>query len=158
MKRLPHILVIIFIVLINIGCDQQSKQYAQKNLNDYSVTSYCNDFFRLQYAENTGAFLSWGSDLPEGAHFILLKVIPIIMLIGMLLYAMFSRSVEMFQAVGLSFVIGGGFSNLYDRVNYGMVIDFMNMGIGDLRTGIFNYADVAILIGIAILLITNYKK
>lgn len=157
-NRLVHILVVLFIVFINIGCDQQTKQYAQTHLEDYSVNSYMNDVFRLQYAENTGAFLSWGSDLPETWHFIFLKVFPVIMLFGMLVYVLFSRGVDAMQAIGLSFVIGGGLSNLYDRINYGMVVDFMNMGIGNIRTGIFNFADVAIMIGIGILLVTNFKK
>src|SRR5207249_7753307 len=46
-------------------------------------------------------------------------------------------------------ILGGGLSNLLDRVAYGgYVVDFINLGIGSLRTGIFNAADVAITVGV----------
>jgi signal peptidase II len=42
-------------------------------------------------------------------------------------------------------ILAGGLGNLIDRVtNHGQVTDFLNLGIGSLRTGIFNVADVAI--------------
>jgi signal peptidase II len=44
-------------------------------------------------------------------------------------------------------VAAGGASNLIDRLARGTVTDFMNVGIGPLRTGIFNLADVAITLG-----------
>lgn len=157
-KKLQRILLVLFIVLVNIGCDQKTKIIAQENLTDYSITSYMNDFFRIQYAENTGAFLGRGSDLPDPWHMILLKIIPVVMLAGMLLYTLFAKGVNMWQAIGMSFIVGGGMSNLYDRINYGMVVDFMNMGFGSLRTGIFNFADVAIMVGMGILIAANFKE
>ena len=55
-------------------------------------------------------------------------------------------------AAGLLLFVAGGISNLVDRIAMGSVIDFLNVGIGPIRTGIFNVADVAILAGIALLL------
>ena len=55
-------------------------------------------------------------------------------------------------------MISGGFSNLYDRItNHGGVVDFMNMGVGSLRTGIFNVADMAIMAGVLLLVIYSHK-
>ncbi|HXC20398.1 MAG TPA: signal peptidase II, partial [Steroidobacteraceae bacterium] len=57
--------------------------------------------------------------------------------------------------IALALIAGGGISNLIDRLLYGgRVTDFLNVGIGSLRTGIFNVADMAILAG-ALLLILN---
>jgi signal peptidase II len=53
--------------------------------------------------------------------------------------------------------IAGGTSNLLDRITYGMVIDFMNVGIGPLRTGIFNVADMAIMLGAGMLALEGYR-
>jgi len=50
-------------------------------------------------------------------------------------------------ALGLTLVAAGGVSNLIDRLLRGSVTDFMNLGVGALRTGIFNVADVAIVVG-----------
>jgi signal peptidase II len=46
--------------------------------------------------------------------------------------------------------VAGGISNWIDRVVNGSVVDFMNVGVGWLRTGIFNFADVAIMLGITL--------
>jgi signal peptidase II len=54
---------------------------------------------------------------------------------------------------GLALLIGGGVSNLVDRISRGAVVDFLNLGIGSLRTGIFNVADMAIMSGIALLIV-----
>ncbi len=161
-NRLKHILLITIVVLLNIGCDQQTKQMAVDHFNTPHYLgksySYLNNFFKLTFAENEGAFLSWGTDLPPIVHTIFLKVIPVIMLIGMFIYSLFSKKVDRWQGIALAFIIGGGLSNVYDRIAHGKVVDFMNMGIGDLRTGIFNFADVAILVGIGILFVAQYRQ
>ncbi|MEN8162170.1 MAG: signal peptidase II [Myxococcota bacterium] len=55
--------------------------------------------------------------------------------------------------VALGLVAGGGFANWLDRVlGDGSVTDFVSLGVGALRTGIFNLADVAIVLGVLLLL------
>jgi signal peptidase II len=61
------------------------------------------------------------------------------------------------QLFGLGLVFAGGASNLVDRISRGSVIDFMNVGLGGLRTGIFNVADVAILVGVGALLFSHVR-
>ena len=68
------------------------------------------------------------------------------------------RTVNTWQIIAYSFILGGGVSNIYDRLLYGSVVDFMNMGIGTLRTGIFNFADVSIMIGLFMILPYLFKK
>lgn len=150
--------IIALIILLNIGCDQKSKQIAQANLEPYEVSNYFYDTFRIIYVENEGAFLSTGSQLKGIWHLVLLKILPVTMLALLLLYTIFSKSINIYQIIALSFILGGGISNIIDRLNYGKVIDFMNMGIGSLRTGIFNFADVSIMFGIGIFLVANYRK
>ena len=53
-------------------------------------------------------------------------------------------------------VSGGGLSNLIDRVTQGgNVTDFLNVGAGPIRTGIFNCADMALMLGVAILILSD---
>ena len=55
--------------------------------------------------------------------------------------------------------LAGGASNLIDRFTHGgYVVDFINLGIGSLRTGIFNVADIAITLGVLILLAHNRRQ
>jgi signal peptidase II len=72
----------------------------------------------------------------------------------MLVFVLASRRMNAVSIVGFSLVIAGGIGNLIDRIgNGGVVTDFMNLGIGRIRTGIFNVADVIIMIGVAVLLV-----
>jgi signal peptidase II len=61
------------------------------------------------------------------------------------------------QRFSLTLFFAGGASNLIDRIYRGSVIDFMNVGIGGLRTGIFNVADLAIMLGMALLIVAHFQ-
>ena len=56
--------------------------------------------------------------------------------------------------VALGLLLGGAIGNLIDRIRYGYVIDWVDMGIGDWRFYTFNVADSAISIAIVLLLLT----
>ena len=78
-----------------------------------------------------------------------------------LIYLLFVPHATLLNTIALSFICAGGFSNLFDRIAYnGYVVDFFNIGINGLRTGIFNVADVAIMAGAFLLLFasTHSKK
>jgi signal peptidase II len=55
--------------------------------------------------------------------------------------------------VGVGLLIGGAIGNLIDRVAFGYVLDFIDVGVGSLRFWTFNIADAGISFGIAILLV-----
>lgn len=95
-----------------------------------------------------------GARLPDSVRFWSLTVFVSVALIGMLRFVWASQEISHpLSILGISLIIGGGFSNLIDRLLHsGAVVDFMNMGVGNLRTGVFNLADVAIVIGAGTLL------
>ena len=150
------ILLLVFIILLNAGCDQYTKKIAQENLENIPGSSYLGDTFRLIYSENTGAFLSLGASLEGGARTIALNVLPLFLLIGMTFYTLLSKELPFVQRIAFAFILGGGISNIYDRLMYGHVVDFLNMGIGSLRTGIFNLADVSIMFGVGLFLVASF--
>lgn len=152
-------MIIISIVIACAGCDQATKYVATHSLKNSEAYSFLNDTFRLQYAENRGAFLGLGSDLTETQRFILFSVVVSLMLTAMLFYMIFSSSMNTISLVSLSAVLAGGLSNLFDRIlNNGAVVDFLNIGVGGLRTGIFNIADMFIMAGFFMLFIESYRK
>lgn len=157
-KNWSRIGILISIILISIFIDQQTKVWAKAAFEHQDVQSYLWDTLRLLYTQNEGAFLSLGSDLSSNWHLILLKVFPVIMLTGLLFYTFLSKELTYPQRVAMALILGGGISNIYDRLLFGKVIDFMNMGIGTLRTGVFNFADVFIMIGIGLFVFYNYKE
>ncbi|MCG8606499.1 signal peptidase II [bacterium] len=146
--------LIILVMVCCIGCDQMSKNIASNNLKFSEPIVFLGNLFRLQYAENTGAFLSLGSDLPASVRTFFFTFLSGGLLVGLFLYIFINRSFSQKHVLALSLILGGGCSNLIDRVaNDGRVVDFMNLGIGSLRTGIFNMADVAIMVGMAMILL-----
>ena len=152
MKKLPPLLIVLFILIL---LDQSTKYIAKHYLEGQGVYSFIGDTFRLGYSENTGAFLGLGSSLPEHIRTLIFSVLVALFLLAFLVYIIKSSSISKTGVIAGALIISGGLSNLIDRlVNNGAVIDFMNMGIGSLRTGIFNVADMAIMLG-ALLLLFN---
>lgn len=138
--------------------DQATKRMAAAWLKDAPPRSYWGDLFRLEYAENNGAFLSLGSNLPESVRFWVLTMAIGVAMIAVVLYAFCARRIAPRVLVGLALLAGGGLGNWFDRVVFnGYVIDFMNLGIGGLRTGIFNVADLLIEAGAVVLIWDAFK-
>jgi len=158
-KVVKRLLIIFFIILACVGCDQSTKLLATKTLANKPTASFFGDTFRLQYTENTGSFLGLGGNLPNKQRFLFFTVMVTLILLGLFAYTLVNKKLDITKIFTFSIILGGGISNLYDRiVNEGAVVDFMNMGIGQLRTGIFNVADVLIMVGVFVLLIHSIKK
>lgn len=140
-----------------VGCDQVSKRAASEWLSGAERLSYLADTVRLTYAENRGAFLGLGANWGEPLRWWAFTILSSLLVLSALLYAI--RQViqsrrEWRSPLALALVAAGGIGNLIDRfVRDGAVIDFMNLGIGSLRTGIFNVADVQIMLGFGLLVL-----
>lgn len=154
-KRISHVFFILFIVFINIGCDQLSKKIVRKEISENEIIKLWDPHLTLMKVENTGAFLSFGNTFPDSIRFILFSILPSIALILAIIFLLSRTKVPKVFLVGVCFVIGGGAGNVYDRVLYGSVTDFLHIDFGFFETGIFNFADLSIMIGIAILLINS---
>ena len=147
-------LICLMIVVLTIGCDQVTKRIAAHELQGEPGHSYLGDTFRIQYTENPGAFLSLGATLPGWARTAIFSF-GSALLLGFCAFSAIRNQWPNVARIGLCLIFGGGVSNLIDRVLRGSVIDFLNVGIGSLRTGIFNVADMALMLGVALVLITG---
>lgn len=151
-------LVILFLLLGCVGCDQTTKSIAQSYLSQVETMSLLGDTVRLQLAFNPGAFLGLGASLPEFWRQVVFNVCVGILLLGLLGYALFSSRITPAGVIATVLIIAGGISNLADRLAYdGYVVDFINLGVGPLRTGIFNIADIFIAMG-ALVIVANAAK
>jgi signal peptidase II len=149
MKRLA---LVVLVLAGCVGCDQATKRVAVATLAGQPTKCLLGDTLRLGLAHNEGAFLSMGANLPHDQRFWLLTVSVGVLLAGLLAFTLKSKRLSLLQVAGLAMVLGGGASNWLDRArDGGAVVDFLNLGIGSLRTGIFNVADVAILAGVALM-------
>ena len=160
MNIVKKLILIIVVSISCVGCDQVTKSIAKSVLSQSATLSYLDDTVRLQIFHNQGAFLSLGASLPEAWRHGLFSVSVGVMLLSIFAYAVLSKSVYRPSVVlALALFFAGGVGNLIDRVIYdGYVIDFLNVGIGSLRTGIFNVADIAISIGAFIFVVASIRE
>ena len=142
-------LALLMLVVTTVGCDRVTKHFAAATLADAPRRSFLADTIRLEYTENSGAFLGLGAGWPADVRTGLFTVGTALLLIAVIATAIRGRWSGA-ALVGLLLFVSGGASNLIDRVARGSVIDFMNIGGGSVRTGIFNVADAAIMVGVAI--------
>lgn len=136
-----------------IGCDQFTKQLAQTRLKGHEAITFLGDSVRLQYAENPGAFLGLGGQMPESVRWLVLVGFNTLIAGGIAVALTFNRQMSWVRIAACALLLAGAAGNLIDRVRFdGLVIDFLNIGLGPLRTGIFNVADIAITTGALLLM------
>lgn len=152
MKKTLKFSFLLALALSCFGCDQVTKSAARSLLSESAPVSFLNGFIKFQYVENPGAFLSLGAELSAELRFLLFVVFTGLVLILMPLLVIKKRNIKLPQLIGLALLAGGAIGNLTDRIlNSGQVVDFVSLGIGSLRTGIFNAADLAVMSGAALL-------
>jgi len=149
--RIIRTLVIVMILFSTIGCDQVSKIIVRKHLADYEQIGLISHYLTLTKVENTGAFLSLGNTLPQPFKLLLLVILPLFALVLALVYLFSKSTLSTSRIVGICFIIGGGLGNIFDRLMYGSVTDFLYIDLGMVQTGIFNIADVAVMVGVILL-------
>jgi signal peptidase II len=144
------------LALFCVGCDQASKRVAADVLKGSETLSFLGGMFRLTYAENRGAFLGLGGGWPEPLRWLAFTGAALVVVAASLAWVVNqARQRRQTLAVwAMVLVAAGGAGNLVDRIlRDGHVIDFMNFGLGSVRTGIFNVADVQIMVGLGLLLL-----
>ena len=158
MKMFNRIVLMLLVLVSCVGCDQATKQLVRARLPESVTYSFFGDVFRLQHMQNHGAFLSLGDTLSGPARFAVFTLAVAAALAAMVVYLVRKRDMTAFDVVAFSLIAGGGVGNLIDRVLYaGGVTDFLNLGIGPVRTGIFNVADIAIMLGAGMLLVRGLR-
>lgn len=146
--------LVILILLSCVGCDRATKNIAREEFVSSPPISLLNDFVRFEYVENSGALLGLGSNLPREGRFLLSVIFAGASLLVTLAYIASVHRLDLMPLIGLSLLAGGGVGNLIDRIfNNGAVTDFVRLGIGSFRTGVFNLADVAVVVGVVMILL-----
>jgi signal peptidase II len=101
----------------------------------------------FRYARNTGAAFSIFSDTTA-----ILSVVTAIMIAAVSLYLILAKRIPTPARIGLWLVVAGGLGNLYDRVFYGYVVDFLEFLF--VRFAIFNIADICVTCGAGLAIVS----
>lgn len=150
--RPARLIWLALLTVIVVGVDQWSKVYAVAHWKNAPAQSFLADTFRIQYAQNEGAFLSLFAGLSDPTRFWILTIGNGLLLLAVSVYILRARQMERWAFFALALVVTGGMGNLIDRARFGYVIDYFNIGVGELRSGIFNVADMAITAGFLMML------
>lgn len=151
--RLIKVFFSLMVIFSNISCDQLTKEKVRNEISKNETIRVIDDNFILTNVENTGAAMGLGENLGPELKIIVLQILPLVVLLLMFLYIIIEKKVSKLNLVAVSFIIGGGIGNVYDRILYNSVTDFMYLEFGALHTGIFNMADVSVVVGTLLILI-----
>jgi len=129
-----------------LALDQVTKAIVSARLLPGDPVPVINNFLRLTLVHNTGAAFGLfpGSRLP----FILISALAIVVVLYL-----FARDAyrSFLNRVLLGCILGGALGNLIDRIRWGRVVDFIDVGFGTVRWPVFNVADSAVTLGVILL-------
>lgn len=139
---------IVFLFMFVFGLDQVTKQIIRSEMAVGQSIPVFGDFFRLTYVENPG--IAFGIRVGNHLIFTILSVFACIMIVAYLI----SQWKESFRMkMSLATILGGAVGNLIDRILHQRVVDFIDVGIHDVRWPVFNIADSAVVVGMALLIV-----
>lgn len=140
-------------ILGGVVLDQVTKALARAILVEGEAHRYLGGILHVQLVENHGAFLSLGSSLPESVRNAVFLVGVGLVLAGMVGWIFLSRTATSDVRLVMAWIAAGGVGNWIDRFLFdGGVTDFLNLGLGSLRTGIFNVADMYITLALGVVI------
>jgi signal peptidase II len=143
----PHWLVFLGLAAIIVVLDQLSKAWIVANLDPGEAMRIVGDLLRLIYTQNSGGL--FGMFQENAAVFALVSTA----VIGFIVLFHARSAPSLATSIALGLLLGGAVGNLIDRLRYGYVVDFVDMGVGDWRFFTYNVADAAITVAIISLIV-----
>jgi len=146
-KQFHWLWVTLLVLVLDLATKKLATIYIL-TLLPYKVTPFLN--FRLVY--NTGSAFGF-LDQQSGWQLWFLSIVAIIICIILLVWLYRLPSSHRWSAAAIAMIIGGALGNMFDRITLGYVLDFIDFHIKSYHWPAFNIADMAICIGVIILLI-----
>jgi signal peptidase II len=141
--RLSRILLVAGVAVVVFAIDRVTKAWVSENIPLGTARPVVGDYVRIVHAQNSGAAFGL---LPERTT--LLSVLSVVAVLAIVYYYRQIASNSSLVSATLGMQLGGAFGNLLDRVTQGYVVDFVDVGIGDIRFWASNVADSSIVVGI----------
>lgn len=153
-SRIPLLLLAALVVVL----DRLSKDWIVHHINSGYAINVIPGVFRLTHVLNTGAAFSLFADSLSPVvvrnSLIGFSIVAVIIVLGMLWRA--GRTLSL-TSIALALILGGALGNLYDRLRFGHVVDFLEVHIVHYHWPDFNIADSCIVIGACLLLIEIFR-
>ncbi len=133
--------------------DRISKWYA---MQQWQVPLHINQFLTFELAYNRG--ISWGMFHSSNDFVFVLVSIAIGVVTLIVASSAWIRFMNGQSIIGELLVVAGSVSNLIDRALYGGVVDFILLSYGDWSWPVFNFADMAIVLGVFVMIVEHYRS
>ena len=144
-------LISLFVFLLDI----LSKNFIQNKMI-YGEQIEITSFLSLVHFQNTGAAFSFLSDQGGWQRYFLIAISLLAVLYIPWLINQYKKNILI--VIGLLLILGGAIGNLYDRISYGYVIDFIYLHFAEFYWPAFNVADSAISLGVLLFLYGSFKS
>ena len=152
-ERSLHLVAIVMGV---VGLDLITKLWIQRSFRLYEQVEVIGDYLRLTFIYNPGA--AFGLHVGEYSRVVFL-VLSLIALIALIAMYWTTPHHDRLRLSSIALVCGGALGNLIDRVRSPRgVVDFLDVGIGDMRWPVFNVADMAVTIGAVLLALSLWQE
>ena len=152
--RLPYVLLVLFVLVL----DRWTKWLIDTRLLLNQTLPVIDGFFNITYVRNTGVAFGILDPFQSSMKSTVLSILTVGAIIGVIAYSWRIPLTQKLLQVALSLILAGALGNLYDRICYGYVIDFVEIYFRSYRWPSFNIADSAITTGVAFLAIEMFRK
>ncbi len=153
-QRLPLLLIAAAL----FGLDRWSKRAIESSMDLYSSKEIIPGFFDLVHTRNTGIAFSLFADAGPAVKDWILPIVSVLA-VGLIVTMLWKSEPGVGRSsVALTLILAGAAGNLYDRVMYGFVVDFLDVYVGSWHWPAFNVADSCITAGAALLLLDAWAK
>jgi len=145
-----YLIVAVLLVLL----DQLTKRWIEANMELHTSIPVLN-FFSIVHAHNYGAAFGFLNQA-GGWQTVFFATVSLLVSVVLIVWLKRIASTERQLSIALAFILGGAIGNLLDRLQYNYVVDFLHFFYGQWQFPAFNFADVAISIGAALLLTESF--
>jgi signal peptidase II len=156
----PQALRLLYLGLsfILFGMDRATKALVVRHLPLYESVPVVEGFFHLTHVANTGALFGLMAGLASPLRGFVFIAIPVVAIALIVVFQLRSRQGDLFTQSGLALILGGALGNLYDRIRFGHVIDFLDFSLAGYHWPAFNIADSCICLGVFTLMLDLYRR
>jgi len=144
----------VVIIFLGLMLDRLAKVWALSSLKEGNGITLIKDFFKLEYLENRGAAFGILQN-----KLILLALVTLLIIAGMIYYIIVRKPKSKFLRIAFALIISGALGNLYDRLFYKYVVDFILIHYKEVYYfPTFNVADMLVVVGTFILAIVVVRE
>ena len=145
-NRLQHVVWMVIAVGVFVG-DQVTKAVVEASIPEHTTVPVIPHFLNLIHTKNAGAAFGLFSDSPSAWKTVLLIVVSSLLLAMVVGVVWRNQQLRWETGAGLALILGGALSNLFDRIRFGRVVDFVDVYFRTYHWYTFNLADSAIVVG-----------